>query len=119
MGDIDGDGNLDAVTTSWRLGNQFAWFQHPGTIDPKNEIMWVKHVIEDDVAETRTVSLGDINRDGRLDVLGTATKAGWWSGMRILEILPLRSGKDTSSTERAVRHMATWSTWMAMAILIS
>jgi len=76
MGDIDGDGNLDAATTSWRLGNQFSWFQHPGTMDPKNEIMWVKHVIEDDVAETRTVSLGDINRDGRLDVLGTATKAG-------------------------------------------
>jgi hypothetical protein len=76
MGDVDGDGKIDAVTTSWRLGNQFAWFQHPGTIDPKNEIMWVKRVIEDNLAETRTVSLGDINRDGRLDVLGTATKAG-------------------------------------------
>jgi len=76
VADLDGDGYPDVATTSWRLGNQFAWFRNPGTIDPKNETSWDKHLIEGDLAETRTVSLGDINHDGRIDMLGTATKAG-------------------------------------------
>lgn len=76
VGDLDGDGNPDVVASSWRLGNQFAWFRNPGTIDPKNETYWDKHLIDEDVSETRTISLGDLNHDGRLDLLGTATKAG-------------------------------------------
>jgi FG-GAP-like repeat len=76
VADLDKDGNPDVAATSWRLGNQFAWFRNPGTIDPKNETYWDKHLIDGDLAETRTVSLGDINHDGRIDMLGTATKAG-------------------------------------------
>jgi len=76
VADFNHDGHPDVVASSWRLGNQFAWFENPGVVDPKDEKTWTKHLIEGDVAETRTVSVGDINRDGHIDVLGTATQAG-------------------------------------------
>src|SRR5438105_4457754 len=71
--DFDGDGDLDVAASSWNKGNQFAWFVNPGQEGLDGE--WAKHVIDSDVAETRTICAGDFNGDGKPDVVGTASSA--------------------------------------------
>ena len=72
LADLDGDGDLDVAASGWRLGNQFAWFENDGT--PKTGA-WAKHLIEDKIAETRTIRAGDFDGDGDADLLGTAPGA--------------------------------------------
>lgn len=68
VADFDQDGDLDVAASSWLLGNQFAWFENDGT--PAVDV-WKKHMIEDDVGETRTMCTADFDGDGRIDLLGT------------------------------------------------
>jgi hypothetical protein len=67
--DLDGDGDADAVASSWVRGREFAWYENNGT--PEDGKEWTKHVIESGLKETRTVRIADFNKDGRPDVLGT------------------------------------------------
>jgi|SRR5581483_2548372 len=73
VADFNADGRPDVVASSWRMGNQFVWYENPGA-GAQNE--WTAHVIDSNQAETRTVAAADFNRDGRPDVLGTVTGAG-------------------------------------------
>lgn len=73
LADFDGDGDLDVAASSWNKGNQFAWFVNPGREGLDGE--WAKHVIDSDVAETRTICAGDFNGDGKPDLVGTASSA--------------------------------------------
>jgi hypothetical protein len=73
LGDFDGDDRLDVAASSWRGGNQFVWFRNPGKGGFGKE--WPKQVIEEKVAETRTICAADFNGDGRIDLLGTASNA--------------------------------------------
>ncbi len=70
--DLDGDGDLDAAGSGWRLGNQFAWFENDGT---PAEGEWTKRAIEIDVGETRTIRAADFDGDGDPDLLGTSRTA--------------------------------------------
>lgn len=63
--DFTGNGRLDVAASSWRKGNQFAWFEN-------RDGEWVQHTIERDVAETRTVCAVDVNGNGRVDLMGSA-----------------------------------------------
>lgn len=72
LGDFDRDGDLDVAASSWVLGNQFAWFENDGT---PADGPWKKHMIEKDVAETRTMRAADFDGDGDLDLLGTGRKS--------------------------------------------
>jgi len=72
LADFDKDGDLDVAASSWVLGNQFAWFENDGT---PAEGEWKKHMIEEDVAETRTMRAADFDGDGDADLLGTVRQA--------------------------------------------
>ncbi len=65
VADFDGNGALDVVASSWCKGNQFTWFENRNGA-------WIKHIIEDNIAETRMICAADVNRDGKIDILGTA-----------------------------------------------
>jgi hypothetical protein len=71
--DLDGDGDLDVAVSTWRLSNKFVWFENPG--EPENAANWKLHLIEENIAEPRTIRAGDFNSDGRPDLLGTALGA--------------------------------------------
>ena len=73
VADFNGDGRPDVAASSWRMGNQFVWYENPGTA---SEAKWPSHVIDANQAETRTVAAADFNRDGRPDVLGSVTTVG-------------------------------------------
>ncbi|MBI85866.1 MAG: hypothetical protein CMJ81_21940 [Planctomycetaceae bacterium] len=72
LADFDLDGDLDVAASSWVLGNQFAWFENDGT---PADGAWNKHMIEQQIAETRTMRAADFDGDGDADLLGTARKA--------------------------------------------
>lgn len=65
VADFDGDGDLDVAASSYRHGNQFAWFENRAG-------RWIKHLIEPDLPETRAVCAVDLTGSGRPDLLGTA-----------------------------------------------
>ncbi|MDA1055886.1 MAG: FG-GAP-like repeat-containing protein [Planctomycetota bacterium] len=82
LADFDKDGDLDVAASSWVLGNQFAWFENDGT---PADSPWRKHMIEADVAETRTMRAADFDGDGDVDLLGTGRIAGqviWYENHR-------------------------------------
>jgi hypothetical protein len=65
VADLNGDGDLDVAASSWRIGNHFAWFEN-------RDGAWVKHMIEDNIGETRAIHAVDFDGDGLPDLLGTA-----------------------------------------------
>ncbi|MDA0833647.1 MAG: VCBS repeat-containing protein [Planctomycetota bacterium] len=73
LADFDGDGDSDVAVSTWRLSNKFVWFENPG--DPENSAEWKLHLMEENIAEPRTVRIADFNGDGLPDLLGTALTA--------------------------------------------
>jgi hypothetical protein len=90
--DLDEDGDLDVVATSW-LANAVAWFENPlvKQRDPSVPFPrpsdrkffdtrawegkpWIKHMIDPELPESRTVRFADFNADGYPDLLSTGSK---------------------------------------------
>ncbi len=70
-GDIDGDGDEDILVNHWSLvpGQGMTWLEH---ID--RAPWWVEHIVGTD-GDTHGNGLGDINMDGRMDII---TGQGWY-----------------------------------------
>lgn len=69
LADYDGDGDLDVAASSWRLSNNFVWFENDGTPADGH---WTMRIIEANVKETRMIRAADIDKDGDPDLVGTA-----------------------------------------------
>jgi len=68
LADLNGNGRLDVAASGWK-GRQVAWFENPGTPDGE----WIKHLLDGDIAEARTIRVADFDGDGRPDLLATGT----------------------------------------------
>jgi hypothetical protein len=77
-GDLDGDGDQDVVATGWSPNGRIAWFENTG--DPKTG--WGMHSLKDPWPNAVTVIITDLDKDGRLDIVGTAERGAnemrWW-----------------------------------------
>jgi hypothetical protein len=77
-GDLDGDGDMDVVATSWRNPGRIAWFENRSTSKP----LWVQHVLKTNWRSANQVLIADLNGDGRLDIAACAEHGSnelrWW-----------------------------------------
>ena len=80
-GDLDGDGDQDVVATGWSPSGQIAWFENTG--DPKTG--WKQHTIKQNWSNAVTVIVGDLDNDGRLDIVACAERGvnelRWWRNL--------------------------------------
>lgn len=61
--DIDGDHDMDVVVAEYSL-NGVTWYENGGGSPP----LWTKHVIDTFASGPITVAVGDVDRDGDVDV---------------------------------------------------
>lgn len=69
LADLDGDGDLDAATTGY-TSDQVNWYENPGKTGLGTE--WKRRLIDKAMIEARTLRTGDINGDGRIDLVATS-----------------------------------------------
>ena len=95
------------------MGNQFAWFENPGTVyggSPTQLLYeegkeWPKHLIEANLSETRCIRTADVDGDGDEDLLGTAPGAGlvlWYENSGEPKSRPWR--RHVIDTDRRPMH---------------
>jgi hypothetical protein len=68
LADVDNDGDLDIVTAENTFGNNVIWLENPRPLgDPTST--WTKHVIGSHGDWSHDIEVGDIDRDGKIDVV--------------------------------------------------
>ncbi len=69
VGDIDGDGDNDVYMGSAEKAYKFlAWYEHDSINPATGGVVFIKHLIEDDIGNCHMVELLDVDKDGDLDL---------------------------------------------------
>lgn len=68
--DVDGDGDLDYIGACYNPGLIF-WYEQP---DQGADQPWTRRLIDDQIHGIHGVIAGDVNRDGRPDLLATSAQ---------------------------------------------
>ncbi|KPJ48433.1 hypothetical protein AMJ40_07490, partial [candidate division TA06 bacterium DG_26] len=71
--DVDGDNKPDIVATAYR-DEVLVWYQQP--TDPVND-SWTEYTIDADLPNAHDCKIGDIDGDGRRDIVGLSLSATW------------------------------------------
>ena len=76
--DLDGDGDMDVVATSWRTPGRVVWFENGG--DAK--AAWTMHPLKSDWRSANQVIVADFDGDKRPDIAAIAEHGSyelrWW-----------------------------------------
>ena len=75
--DVDGDHDLDLVTTGYIPG-EIAWWRNDGG----NPVVWTEFTVVSGFTGALAIGPADLDSDGDVDILGTAEGVGdiaWWS----------------------------------------
>lgn len=69
VGDIDGDGDNDIYMGSAEKTYRFlAWYEHDSINPNTGGVVFIKHLIEDDIGNCHMIELVDIDKDNDLDL---------------------------------------------------
>ena len=71
LADLDGDLDNDIAASGYDSG-VFCWFENPGPEGWNSP--WVRWEIDHHMSNARTIRAADFNRDGKIDLLGTASQ---------------------------------------------
>ncbi|MCA9040664.1 MAG: VCBS repeat-containing protein [Planctomycetaceae bacterium] len=76
--DLDADGDIDVVATTWRNPGRIAWFENTG--DPAGT--WKYHPLKENWRSANQVIIADMNGDGKPDIIACAERGSvevrWW-----------------------------------------
>lgn len=76
--DLDDDGQMEVVATSWDLPGRVVLFKHRG--DPRGP--WDMQMLKENWTRADQVIVADLNGDGRLDIIAAAERGSnevrWW-----------------------------------------
>jgi len=79
--DLDNDGDIDIVATSWRNPGGIAWFENEG--NPRSQ--WGKHTLKENWRSANQVIIADMNGDGMPDIIACAERGSvevrWWKNL--------------------------------------
>jgi len=89
--DVDGDGDIDVLGAAYNADDITWWENTAG-----DGTAWTEHTVDGDFDGATSVYAADVDRDGDLDVLGTAAAANditWWENT---------AGDGTAWTEHTI-----------------
>jgi hypothetical protein len=69
VGDVDGDGDLDVIVPDGNSGNNVFWYQNPRPSGNPATSAWARHTIGAFSNWAHDLEVGDMNGDGKLDVV--------------------------------------------------